>query len=154
MKPIRETLSFNDVLLRPQYSEIRSRSEVDLSVQLSKDLKFKIPIFPSNMKTVMNKKVAVEIYKLGGLSLLHRFSPVEEQIEMFIDMKNKYNDAHNYIGFSIGIKSEDYKNVDKFAALGAKILCIDVAHGDSIQCIEMIKYINEKYSNIFLIAGC
>lgn len=153
MKPIQNTLTFNDVLLKPQYSEIRSRSEVDLSVPLTKGLKFKIPFFPSNMKTVVNENVVKQVYQLGGLSLLHRFSPIEEQIEIFDKMKKQYDDAPNHIGFSIGVKSEDYKNVDRFVSLGAKILCIDIAHGDSIQCIEMIRYIHKTYPNIFLIAG-
>jgi IMP dehydrogenase len=154
VKLIRENLTFNDVLMKPQYSEIRSRSEIDLSVSLSKGLKFKIPVFPSNMKTVMNELVADKMYSLGGLSLLHRFIGIDEQILILKSLRRKYDDAFNFIGASIGVKKDDYENLEKFINLGVKILCIDIAHGDSIQCIEMIKHIHKTFPYVFLIAGC
>src|SRR5580692_4667536 len=79
MNKMREALTFDDVLIEPQYSTVASRNDVDLSVSLSKGLKFKVPVIPANMKTVVNEKVALEMIRLGGLSLLHRFMPIEEQ---------------------------------------------------------------------------
>lgn len=147
---IRDGLTFSDVLLEPKYSTIKSRSEIDLNVKLSKGLSFKFPLIPANMKTITGPEMAIEIASLGGLAILHRFMSIEEQLSI---AKSYIKEAFNHIGFSIGIKSFDHESVDMFASLGVKILCIDIAHGDSLQCIEMAKYIAEKYPDIFLIAG-
>lgn len=147
---ITEGYTFDDVLLKPRHSDVKSRSEVDLSVELSKGISLKIPVVPANMKSVAGIEMAEECYKLGGMAIIHRFMPAQEQLEI---AKNLTKDKLNYIGFSIGIKKEDYGMVDSFAAIGVKILCIDIAHGDSSHCVNMTKYIAEKYPNIFLISG-
>lgn len=153
-------LTFDDVLLVPQFSKVKSRSEIDLKVSLSKGLSFSFPIVPANMKTVTGIDMANEISSEGGLAILHRFMPVNEQLYFIKELEyydslssvKKFNKL-NYIGFSIGVNDKDYQVVDAFADGGVKILCVDVAHGDSDQCIKMTKYISEKYPNIFLIAG-
>ena len=149
----RQTYTFDDVLIVPQYSELGSRSEVDMSVSFSKGLKFSIPVVPANMKTIVNENVAREFYKLKGLCLLHRFMSIGEQIEILANLRNDYADVFNYVGVSVGIKKEDYNNIDRFVALGVKIICVDVAHGDSLKCGEIVNYISTKYPKVFLIAG-
>ena len=49
---MKETLSYDDVLLEPQYSDISSRSEIDISVDMGAHLKLEIPIISSPMDTV------------------------------------------------------------------------------------------------------
>jgi IMP dehydrogenase len=148
-----ETLTFNDVLIKPSYSEIRSRSEIDLSINLSKGLNFTVPVFPANMKTIINLEVAEEFYKLGGMCLLHRFCSIDEQINILQTLQNKYEDIFDYVGVSVGVKEEDYKNVKTFYDLGVRIICIDVAHGDSKNCVFMTSFIHENFHDVFLIAG-
>lgn len=147
---IREAYTFDDVLLVPKYSNIKSRADVDTSIALSKGLAFNHPLIPANMKTVTDIDMANAMYQLGGMAILHRFMSVEEQLSI---AKRYSADHKTHIGFSVGVKEEDYKIVDKFAAFGVRILCIDVAHGDSQQCVNMARYIAEKYPDIFLIAG-
>ena len=63
-------LSYDDVLLVPQYSDIRSRSEIDIGTSLGKGLNLKLPIFSSPMDTISEKawpiqwqqQVAVQLY--------------------------------------------------------------------------------------------
>src|SRR5579863_4035207 len=139
---MRETYTFDDVLIQPQYSTIRSRSEVDLSVSFTKGLKFNIPMMPANMKTVVNEKVAEEFIKLGGLCLLHRFWTIEEQLTTLTNLKERYKNAFDYVGVSIGVKEIDKEYLAKFIDMGVKIVCIDVAHGDHINCVEMVQYVS------------
>lgn len=149
---ITEGFTFNDVLLKPKMSLLKSRSETDISVNLTKDINIKIPFIPANMKNIASFDMVYEIYKLGGMAILHRFMPFEEQLDILNKVK-KLDNGINHIGFSIGVKEEDYKNIDIFANNGVKILCIDIAHGHSDACLKMTKYISSKYSHIFLIAG-
>ena len=151
-------LTFDDVLLIPKYSKINSRASVDLSVKLSKGLRFKHPIIPANMKTVTGAKMAKLIAESGGLSVLHRFISIEEQLEIvneFVLMtKEGTPDYLSHVGVSVGVKKEDYENVNGLYQLGARIFCIDVAHGDSDKTVSMTNYIRNQFNhNVFIIAG-
>lgn len=151
---IREGLVYDDVLLVPAYSDLKSRSEVDLSVELPKGFKINHPIIPANMKTVTGIEMAETIFNTRGLSILHRFMPFEEQLDIVKTLKSKEEkDSLSYIGLSVGVKPEDYEYVDKFVDAGVKVLCIDVAHGDSKMCEDMCQYISKRYPQILLIAG-
>lgn len=152
---IREGLTFDDVLLVPQHSEIISRSNIDLSIKI-KDFTFEQPIIPANMKTIIDLEMAKVVYQHGGLGILHRFMPLKEQLQIInlIDLTDNFNkNVFNHIGLSIGVKPEDKATVDAIVDVGVKILCIDVAHGDSAMCIDMCKYISTKHPHVLLIAG-
>lgn len=151
---LKKSLSYDDVLLVPKFSEITSRSKVDTSVKIGNFI-FKHPIVPANMKTVTAENMAEFIYHSGGLAILHRFMPIEEQLEIVNTFYKKYSDSNNYIAVSVGVKSEDKENISKFLEVGVKIFCIDVAHGDSIQCLDMIRHIKSFRvpSAPFVIAG-
>ena len=152
---IPEALTYDDVLLVPQYSEVSSRSLVDISVDLG-DLKFSHPVIPANMKTITGIKMAHEIVKSGGLAILHRFMSVEDQIAISKEIIKNY--GSNYFAVSVGVKEEDLENISKFVGVGVKIFCIDIAHGDSLACINTIKYIkkyqeNSSNNKLYVIAG-
>jgi IMP dehydrogenase len=105
------------------------------------------------MKTILNYKVAEEMYKSGGLCLLHRFMSFEEQINILDSLKLQFADFADYIGVSVGVQNEDYKNVNKFYDFGVRIFCVDIAHIDSVNGVEMVKFISETCPDAFLIAG-
>lgn len=149
-------LTFNDVLIVPQYSEVTSRSLVDISVDLGKNFKFELPFTPANMANVTGFDMAWKFYTLKGLSLLHRFDSFENRIEIIKKLKEKAEseDILNYVGISVGVKEEDKQQLDYFVKqLGIKIVCIDIAHLDSKLGIDMIKHIAKNYPDLLLIAG-
>lgn len=86
--------------------------------------------------------------KNKGLTLLHRFCTIEEQLNIF-----KQINAPEYVGLSIGIKQEDYDNLNIIYNAGIRILCIDIAHAHTKDCIKMTNYISSKYPDILLIVG-
>lgn len=147
----KEALSYDDVLLSPQYSEVISRSSVDVSVKLPKGFSFKNPIIPANMKNVTGKEMAQYIAEQGGLAIVHRFMSLEEQL----DLVNYFviEQLDNHVGFSVGVKPENKEDIERLVWLGAKILCIDVAHGDSKMCVDICQYISKKHPHVLLIAG-
>lgn len=152
---MRETLSFDDVLLVPQYSEVTSRSMVDLSVKI-KDFTFNHPIIPANMKTVTGFEMAKFICESGGLAVVHRFLTLQEQLDIVENIKNSVNpviNVFNHLCMSVGVKEQDKSHVEAFVQTGIKILCIDIAHGDSKMCVDMCKYIKQYHPNVLLIAG-
>lgn len=72
-------LTFDDVLLVPRYSRIRSRSSVNTSVFLTPGIRLAIPIVSANMDTVTESQMAVTLAQEGGIGILHRFMTIEQQ---------------------------------------------------------------------------
>ncbi len=147
---IREGLAFDDVLLVPQHSTIESRSKVDISVKLGK-FEYAHPIIPANMKTVTGKDMAAKIAETKGLAILHRFMPIQEQIDIAKNIINQFGPKH--LAMSVGVKSNDLEYLEYFNNVGVKIICIDIAHGDSKSCENMIKLIKKHYPETTVIAG-
>ena len=147
---IRDGITFDDILLVPQYSTVKSRSKVDLSVKLG-SLEYKHPIIPANMQTVTGRAMVLAIIESGGLPILHRFMPIEDQLNIAKNIVDVYGDKN--IAISIGVKEEDSLYVHKFMSVGVKIFCVDVAHGDSEQCINMVSWLKERKPKPFVIAG-
>ncbi|EPY26803.1 IMP dehydrogenase [Strigomonas culicis] len=75
-------LTYDDVLLIPQRSPIRSRKSVSTKTQLTRRIQLHIPIVASNMDTVCEDKTAVAMAREGGIGILHRFCSVAEQCAM------------------------------------------------------------------------
>src|SRR3972149_10740993 len=80
-------LTFDDVLLVPKRSAIRSRSAVDTSTWLAQSFKLTIPIISANMDTVTETKMAIAMAQAGGIGVIHRFMPLEKQVEMVQKVK-------------------------------------------------------------------
>ena len=74
-------LTFDDVLLVPKRSGIRSRSAVQTTTQLTREISLAIPIVSANMDTVTEAHMAIAMAQAGGIGILHRFMPVEKQVE-------------------------------------------------------------------------
>jgi IMP dehydrogenase len=74
-------LTFDDVLLVPQKSSIRSRSDVDTSSLLVPGIKLQLPIISSNMDTVTESAMAIAMAQTGGIGIIHRFMTIDDQVE-------------------------------------------------------------------------
>ena len=148
---ISEGLTFDDVLLKPKYSQVKSRSNIDISVKWG-SLVYNNPIIPANMKTVTGSDMAETIMLNNGLAILHRFMSVEDQVGI-VKKLIKTENAAKHLALSIGVKDEDKNNIGIFYRNGVRILCIDIAHGDSEQCVDMIHFLKDQYPEIFIIAG-
>lgn len=74
-------LTFDDVLLVPKRSPIRSRSDVDTSTCLVPGIKMSIPLVSSNMDTVTEASMAIAMAQVGGIGVIHRFMTIDHQAE-------------------------------------------------------------------------
>ena len=75
---IREGLTFDDVLLVPARSEVLPR-DVDLSIQLTKNIRLNIPMLSAAMDTVTDSRMAIAMAREGGLGIIHKNMTIEEQ---------------------------------------------------------------------------
>jgi IMP dehydrogenase len=86
-------LTFDDVLLVPKRSAIRSRSVVNTSTWLTRHIRLAIPIVSANMDTVTESEMAIAMAQAGGIGVLHRFMPIAKQVEMLRRVKR----AESYV---------------------------------------------------------
>ena len=84
-------LTFDDVLLVPKRSSIRSRKDVSTSSWLTSGIELEIPIISANMDTVTETHMAIAMAQQGGIGILHRFMGIEQQAEMVRKIKRAEN---------------------------------------------------------------
>jgi IMP dehydrogenase len=142
-------LSYDDVLLVPGESDIKSRSDVDISTQITPRHSLKIPIVSANMDTVTNSDMAIIIGKLGGLGILPRFNTVDQE-SLGVSRVKK---AGLITCAAIGVKNGFIERADALVTAGADIILIDVAHGHMHSVAVALKTIRDKYPHLDLIAG-
>ena len=75
---IKLALTFDDVLLKPAHSTILPK-EVDLSTELSKNIKLKIPFLSAAMDTVTESKLAIALAREGGMGIIHKNLSINQQ---------------------------------------------------------------------------
>ncbi|MBN2548269.1 MAG: IMP dehydrogenase, partial [Anaerolineales bacterium] len=80
-------LTFDDVLLIPRRSSIRSRKAVDTSTWLTPGIRLAVPVISANMDTVTEAPMAIAMAQAGGMGIIHRFMPVERQVEQVARVK-------------------------------------------------------------------
>jgi len=148
---MRETLSFDDVLLEPRYSDIESRKEISLTTKIGTSL-INLPIMAAPMDTVVGVEMAIAVATVGGLPIFHRYNPPAEQIEMLVEAAREVGFSN--LGAAIGVNG-DY--LDRASALydnGARILCIDVAHGHHLKVKGALKELRWTFGEeVHIMAG-
>ena len=143
-------LSLDDVLLVPQYSEINSRKEVDLSTIISENLKLDVPLITTKMDTITGVKMAIEIYRLGGIGILPRFDTQKEQVKKVIEVTK----SGAKVLASVGVKDGFLERAKALVKAGAVGIDIDVAHGHMKQTIDSVKTLKKEFEeDITIIAG-
>ena len=148
---MQKALTYDDVLLLPQYSDIRSRSEVDISTDLGNGLKLGLPIISSPMDTISEDLMAGSMAAAGGCSIIHRYNTPEEQAELVGHARA--NGAEN-IGFAVGVGDDLLYRVCECLAAGATFVCVDVAHGHHIMMKEALQTIrNAIGDDLHIMAG-
>ena len=146
-----ENLSFNDLLIRPLYSEVRSRDDVSLVTELSGGLKLDIPILAANMDTVCGTEMAGVMGELGGMGVLHRGMAVGQRIKAVTTLA----DEGLRVGVAVGIHAL-MKEIVEFIDRGASAMVLDIAHGDSAQALDkvhMIRSLVEKRDSSVCVIG-
>lgn len=140
---------YEDIQLIPAKCVVNSRSECDTTVLLGGH-KFKLPVVPANMQTIIDEKIALYLAENGYFYIMHRFQP-EKRVDFIKDMQSKGLIA----SISVGVKEEEYNFIEVLAneSLVPEFITIDIAHGHSNAVINMIKHIKKYLPKSFVIAG-
>ncbi len=87
---IGEGITFDDVLLVPQYSEV-TPNMVDLTTYLTKKIKLNIPMMSAGMDTVTEHRMAIAMARQGGIGIIHKNMSIEQQAEEVDKVKRSEN---------------------------------------------------------------
>ena len=142
-------LTYDDVNIVPKYSELESRSDVDLTSKLTKNIELRIPIVSSPMDTVTEFEMAWAISHLGGIGFIHRFMDIERQSELVASLGNLK------VGAAVGVTDDYLERAKELVKNGCDVILIDVAHGHH----KLVKKAVEEFKNEFgedveIIGGC
>ena len=167
--------TYDDIQLVPQYSNIPSRTKINLNTLVSRRYGLINPIVASPMDTVCGLDMAFKIFLLGGVGCIHRFNSIEEQSKIVKELYHKiYGEGfggpfedwgvmldtwHSEISYvpimaAIGVSESDKQRAESLVESGCNILLIDVAHGHHENVRKMIEWCKENLDdNVDIIAG-
>lgn len=143
-------LTFDDVLIVPKKSEVKSRKIPSLQSQVTRKCFLDIPIVSANMDTVTESGMAIEIAALGGLGILHRFLSIDDQI---IEIQKMKAAGVKTLAASVGVNGDWLDRSERLVKEGVQILTIDIAHGHSSMMIDTMKKLKDSFPDIEIIAG-
>ena len=86
MRIVHEALTFDDVLLQPDYSEVLPR-EVSLRTHVTRDISLNIPLLSAAMDTVTESRLAIALAQEGGMGIVHKNMAIEEQARQVLMVK-------------------------------------------------------------------
>jgi len=140
-------LSLDDVLLIPGYADF-SRSDINLTTNLTSKIILKAPFVSAPMDTVTESELAIGLAEIGGIGIIHRNLSIPDQVSQVKKVKQK----GLLVGAAVGASS----NEDRIKALveaEVDVIVVDSAHGYSIQVINSTKFIKKTYPKMQVIAG-
>ena len=143
MGTIKESLTFDDVLLIPKYSDVLP-SETDISVNLTDKINLKVPFLSSAMDTVTESKMAVAIAKAGGIGVIHRNLNIKNQSKEVKKVKKK----KLIVGAAIGTNNDDLERARLLIESGCDLIVIDTAHGHSFKVLKMLSKLKKINLNV------
>ena len=143
-----EIFDYDNILLLPRKCRVESRAECDASVQLGQR-RFRLPVVPANMKTVINESLCVWLAQNGYFYVMHRFDL--DNVQFVKDMRAQ----GVFASISLGVKPADYDTVNQLVSVGLapEYITIDVAHGHADTVKNMVAYLKDKLPSSFVIAG-
>jgi len=149
---MKQGLSYDDVLLVPQYSDIESRSEISTDSELSEKMNLRLPIIASPMDTVVSYAMAVALHESGAMAVVHRYNKPADQATLVNKFLEKTNGGN--IAMAIGVTGDFEMRAQLGVKMGVKALCIDVAHGHHVLMERAIKSLKDKYADdVHIMAG-
>jgi GMP reductase len=143
-----EIFDYDNILLLPRKCRVESRSQCDAGVMLGAR-RFRIPVVPANMKTVINEALCLWLAQNGFFYVMHRFD-IDN-----VAFVQRMHAAGAFASISLGVKEPDVATVQALAANGQvpDYITIDIAHGHADSVQRMVRLIKEKLPNAFVIAG-
>ena len=150
-------LDFDDVLIMPKRSTLKSRSEVNLErtyhFMNSNQEWTGVPIMVANMDTTGTFEMAHALFDYKIITCIHKHYSLEQWKAFLGSIQN--DSYFNYFTVSIGITDQDIQLLNDILAIDNRIrfICVDVANGYTENFIEKVRTIHKTHPSKIIIAG-
>jgi IMP dehydrogenase len=151
----KQFFTYDDLLIYPQFSRIASRSDIDTTVEFGETekeppIKLSKPVIAANMDTICEQDMAIAMWQAGGIGFLHRFAPIEKQIEWVNGATKRGCVAIPSVGVDPNKKLDALSIYDE---TGANIFCLDIAHANNTAVLDLLDFYHSRCPQIFFIVG-
>ena len=151
-RKIKFALTYDDVLLVPKYSDIESRNDICVGNNLDDNCRFELPIISAPMDTVTGAAMAIKMAAKGGLGIIHRYNTIHQQVTLINATIKASN--NRLVGAAVGVTGDYLERAVNIFDAGARIICIDVAHGHHVLVRDAIKSIRSELDDrVHIMAG-
>ena len=140
-------LTYDDVLLLPDASDVVP-SEVDTSTRLTRNITLAVPLVSSAMDTVTESAMAIAMAKAGGIGIIHRNLPIDEQVTHVKLVKGV-----GLTGAAVGVGDDGFARAQALIEAGVDVVVVDTAHGHHRAVLDAITRIKNFSSTIEIIGG-
>lgn len=147
MKHITEALTYDDVLLVPQYSTIVP-PETSLKTTLG-SLELELPFLSAPMDTVTEARMAIAMAQAGALGVIHKNMSAKKQAAEVQKVRAK----KLHVGAAISVGDEQFERAVALVSAGASLLVVDSAHGHSKGVLDQIKRLKKTFKKGVTIVG-
>lgn len=140
--------------------------QVDLSTQLTRNIRLQIPLVSSPMDTVTEGSMAAVMAQLGGIGFVHYNMPLEDQVAAVSHAKRASPerlprgarpsigpDGKLLVGAAVGTRDEDKTRVTALHAAGVNVIILDSSQGNSSYQVDMLKWIKGNSPGVDVICG-
>jgi GMP reductase len=160
MQQIKEDikLDFSDVLIEPQRSTLKSRSQVSLEREMnfyhSKKTWKGVPIISANMDTTGTFKIAEALYEHKMITAVHKHYTLEAWQDFIVKHHNN-KDIFNHIMVSSGTSDKDFEKLKTIMSMSEELyfICVDIANGYSEHLVDFIEKVRKEFPESVITAG-
>jgi IMP dehydrogenase len=146
---INEGVAFEDVLLRPRFSSIKSRSEINLCSEFNERHALRLPIISAPMDTVSEAPMAEAMDQSGAMSVIHRYNSIEEQCKHIESLA-----ADCVVAAAIGVSGDYMERATDLYRSGCRFFCVDIAHGHHVLMKLALENLRKTFgSEVSIMAG-
>lgn len=141
-------LDYDDILLVPKFSDIKSRRDVDITSFVTPNVQISTPIVSAPMTCVTGRHLAIALHEAGGIGIIPRFMTIHQQCMEMDAVRTCCGRA----GAAVGATGDYLERAQALTAEGASFLVIDVAHGDHQLVMKALNELRRTLS-IDIMAG-
>lgn len=146
---IKQGLAFDDVLLKPRFSSIKSRSEINLASSFNDRHSLSLPIIAAPMDTVSESPMAAAMHDSGAMAIIHRYNSVDEQCKHIEALPESV-----IVGAAIGVSGDYMERATELYRAGCRFFCVDIAHGHHILMKSTLENLRSTFgSEVTIMAG-